>query len=272
MKEAIETRKTEVRNVTSNTIDMLHKFTTGRIVKSYAEDFTDEETGEVVSIDRNEILFERATLIDQDVLQKILFYMQAGDIKEVEVSNQRRAAFHVENTYLRPFISSVLIGNKKHKMLFYAQGVESAVQILKDYIELNYSAGFAIRSISDYSADLVLVDNLVPLEKHPGENDDDLKDKKFYQIEFTVNIDEEPFTSQLAIVHTESVDRAMMLINDYFQKRERERVEKQRKEGLRESERIFTAVLEAAKQIPVKEFIPREFSEAYAEETEKDSY
>ena len=45
------------------------------------------------TIERNEILFDRGTLIDQDTLAKIRFSMEADGIKEVEVSNQNRLAF-----------------------------------------------------------------------------------------------------------------------------------------------------------------------------------
>ena len=43
-----------------------------RIIKVRVEDFVDADTGEVVSIERNEILFERETLIDEDVMNEIL--------------------------------------------------------------------------------------------------------------------------------------------------------------------------------------------------------
>jgi len=43
-----------------------------RIIKVRVEDFVDADTGEVVSIERNEILFERETLIDEDAINEIL--------------------------------------------------------------------------------------------------------------------------------------------------------------------------------------------------------
>jgi len=43
-----------------------------RIIKVRVEDFVDADTGEVVSIERNEILFERETLIDEDAVSEIL--------------------------------------------------------------------------------------------------------------------------------------------------------------------------------------------------------
>src|SRR5574344_1231780 len=43
-----------------------------RILQSWNEDFVDEDTGEVVSIERNEILVDRDSVITDDVVEKIL--------------------------------------------------------------------------------------------------------------------------------------------------------------------------------------------------------
>ncbi len=43
-----------------------------RVLRSWIEDFVDEDTGEVVTIERNEIILERDTVIDEDNLELIL--------------------------------------------------------------------------------------------------------------------------------------------------------------------------------------------------------
>ena len=43
-----------------------------RILKTRVEDFVDADTGEVVSIERNEVLFDRETVLDEDVIEEIL--------------------------------------------------------------------------------------------------------------------------------------------------------------------------------------------------------
>ena len=43
-----------------------------RVLKTWQEDFVDEDTGEVVSIDRNEILIERDTVITENEIETIL--------------------------------------------------------------------------------------------------------------------------------------------------------------------------------------------------------
>ena len=120
-----ETRKTEQRYVTSNPARMLNMYLAKRVLKTWTEDFIDEDTGETVSIERNEVLFERGTLIDQDTLAQIRFSMEADGIKEVEVSNQKRMAFENENKCLYPYIAQAQIGDKKCKFLLYATGLEN---------------------------------------------------------------------------------------------------------------------------------------------------
>ncbi len=43
-----------------------------RVLKSWVEDFVDEDTGEVVSIERNEVLLDRESIIDDDATELIL--------------------------------------------------------------------------------------------------------------------------------------------------------------------------------------------------------
>ena len=43
-----------------------------RVLKSWVEDFVDEDTGEVVSIERNEVIMDRETVLDEDKVAMIL--------------------------------------------------------------------------------------------------------------------------------------------------------------------------------------------------------
>ena len=44
----------------------------GRVVKTKLEDFVDPDTGEVVSIERSEVIVERETVLDADIVERIL--------------------------------------------------------------------------------------------------------------------------------------------------------------------------------------------------------
>lgn len=156
----IETRKTEIRYVTSDPKKMLNMYLAKRVLKTWEESFIDESTGETVTIERNEVLFDRGTLIDQDTLAKIRFSMEADGIKEVEVSNQNRLAFENENKFLYPYLAQAQISDKKYKFLLYATGLENACLILKDYIELNSQFGFTLTMIKEFDSCVILTDNL----------------------------------------------------------------------------------------------------------------
>lgn len=277
----IETRKTEERYITSDPRKMLNMYLAKRVLKTWTEDFVDEDTGQVVSIERNEVLFERGDLIDQDRLVQIRFSMEADGIKEVEVSNQKRIAQELPSTYLHPYIAQAEIKDKKHKFLFYASTLDSALLILKDYIELNYSFGFTIVMVKEFDSCIILTDTLkerkldtLPLEWEEselsveGDNEEDEKpdEKKFYQIESRIVFGNGGSESTYTFaVHTFNVDRAMMLITDYLKKEQDKREEEAKKAGREYDRKEIHAMVESAKPIPVGRYIPMEFSMAYVE-------
>jgi DNA-directed RNA polymerase subunit beta len=42
-----------------------------RVLKTWVEDFVDEDTGEVVSIERNEVIIDRETVLKMIILTKL---------------------------------------------------------------------------------------------------------------------------------------------------------------------------------------------------------
>jgi len=275
----VETRKNEERYVTSDPRKMLNKYLSKKVLKTWTEDFIDEDTGETVSIERNEILFERGTFIDQDLLVKIRFYMEAGDIKEVEVSNQKRIAFEQESNYLHPYIAQAEIKDKKHKFLFYSSTLDAAMLILKDYIELNYSFAFTLTMIKEFDTCIILTDSLkerkidtlaLDFEENKNlsfeeEHEEKPDEKKFYQIETKITFSEDGEYFYTFVVHTFNVDRAMMIITDYFNKKQDEKEEEAKKHRREFERQEIHAMVEVAKPIPIGRFIPKEFSMAYVE-------
>ena len=289
----IETRKTEIRYVTSDPKKMLNMYLAKRVLKTWEESFIDEDTGETVNIERNEILFDRGTLIDQDTLAKIRFSMEADGIKEVEVSNQNRLAFENENKFLYPYLAQAQISDKKYKFLLYATGLENACLILKDYIELNYQFGFTLTMIKEFDSCVILTDNLkerkvddvslaylkneITMTEYVDKMDDETEDsdeeskpneKKFYQIETKITFtdgENEDERVQTFVVNTFNVDRAMMLITHYLKNKEEECEIQAKEKGHEFRKREIHTAIESAKPIPVGRFIPKEFSMAYME-------
>ena len=62
----------EVKVNKSNLKKAIGRKFAARLLKSWVEDFVDEDTGEVVSIDRHEVLIDRETVIEEHHIQEIL--------------------------------------------------------------------------------------------------------------------------------------------------------------------------------------------------------
>ncbi len=63
--EEVKANKTNLKKVVGRKL-------AARILKTRVEDFVDADTGEVVSIERNEVLFDRETVLEEDVIAEIL--------------------------------------------------------------------------------------------------------------------------------------------------------------------------------------------------------
>ena len=62
----------EVKTTKANLKKMIGRRLAARVLNSWVEDFVDEETGEVVSIERNETIIERETELTQEHIDRIL--------------------------------------------------------------------------------------------------------------------------------------------------------------------------------------------------------
>lgn len=275
----IETRKTEQRYVTSDPAKMLNMYLVKGVYKTWNEDFIDENTQEKITIERNELLFTRGTLIDQDTLAQIRFSMEADGVKEVEVSNKKRMAFENENKSLYPYIAQAQIDDRKYKFLLYATGLENVIAILKDYIELNYQSGFTLTMAKEFDSCIILTDNLKERKvdnsseeyldtmnsEEVDEEESKPNEKKFYQIETKVTFDDEEERTQTFVVQTFNVDRAMMLISHWLKNKEEEYERQSKEKGHEYEKKDIRTSIESAKPIPVGRFIPKEFSMAYVD-------
>lgn len=286
----METRKSEVRYKTNDPSKMLNKYLVSRLCRTWNETFIDDSTGETVNVERSEILIDKGTLLDQDKVAEIRFYMSEGSIEEVEVSNQCRQSFEVKNEIFYPYLAQVEIKDKKYKFLFYARSVENAVVILKDYIELNFKGQFNIIMVKEFDSCIVLIDRLKNkkydfekayclgeidtetfLQELANQVDSEEREEKvelkWYKINSKIikrdKQGDEQESSFVFVVKSASAERANMLINIYL-KREQEKEEKRvaEKGGIFEKKDI-TAAIEESSIIPIGCFIPKEFSEVY---------
>lgn len=295
----IETRKNEIRFKTSDPAEMLGKYTVNRVMKTWKERIVHADTCETEEIERNELLFDRGIYISNDVLSEIRFYLADGSITEIEVSNQKRMGVLCENTMMYPFRAVVSIEGKKQSFLFYATAMHNAMEILNDYVELNYFGRYVIVELKQLDFCVILVDKLKTIKKRNieldvaylndeisieqyleskvEESDDDMADEeedplklKFYQIGAKIisrqpDEDDEEY-NQTFIVQTFSAMRANLIIEKYLRDRQEERyLEAMQRHEVFVKRKIVSAI-EESKIINVGGFIPKQFSEAYYEE------
>lgn len=286
----VETRKDEIRVTTRDLKQMLNKYLVHNLFRKWTEDFMDQDTGEVVSIERNELILEAGTYLGKEECSTINFYMQEGSITEVEVSNQKRMAFENDRDALVPYIAQVML-DKKKKFLLKAQNIDQAREIVKDYTELNFKGLYRITLLKEFDYCTILVDKLsvTPIDEIGklaiefsdlyseeqikalmGEGEEDIPEPKFYNIEARIILtgpkeEDKEETNQTFVVETYNADRAMLIINKYLNDKQDE-LEKAAKEKGREFDRkIIHASIEQSSIISVNSYIPEEFSIAYAE-------
>ncbi|MBN2486652.1 MAG: DNA-directed RNA polymerase subunit beta [Bacteroidales bacterium] len=62
----------EIKVSKSALVKLVGRKLAARVLKSWVEDFVDEDTGEVVSIERNEVIIDRETVIEKDHIDEII--------------------------------------------------------------------------------------------------------------------------------------------------------------------------------------------------------
>ena len=284
--EKVKTRKDEIRFKTDDPKRMLNKHICARVLKEWTEDFVDKDTGKIVSVKRHEVIFEKGTYIDRDTLAKIQFSQAAGECKEIEVSNQNREGYELENTHLHPYSSKVEVGDKKYKFILYASSIANVLEIMRDYLELNYSGGFTVTNVQEMDSCIILTDELtkenldiaylrdgIDMETYlnaqqgSDENEDghDKEEKKFFQLDMKITYDDGVELHQSFIVNTFDTNRALIVINKYLQDVESKHAEKVKESGGTYQTRSNVLCIEKAAPMPVKSFVPKEFSLAYNE-------
>ena len=118
---------------TNNPEEMLHKYLAEHAVKTWTENFIDQDTGEKVPVERHEVIFDRGTYIDESLLPKIMFSIQSEELKTVKVcENMPLAKRH--NMQVRRYI--VKLSDGLHNCNVYttrAKTPEDAAQMVCDF-------------------------------------------------------------------------------------------------------------------------------------------
>lgn len=244
----INTFRQEEKYTTSVPNEMLNKFLAKRIVRKWEEDFADEDTGEVVSIDRYEVIMERGEYLDQENLMTLNFHMSAGDITEVEVSNQRRAGFEGVKNKTSVWKIKCVYNGKSFSFVLYANSIDNARCIFNDFAEQMFKSEYYIMSIASIGDVILLEDNLRSLDH--VENKDVEQTKKFYDVDIVVKVEGlNPMTVRY-FVNSYNSDKAIFAIKLDIEKRKTEGVN-------------YETLVEKINPMPSLIYIPREFTEEY---------
>ena len=113
--------------------EMLHKYLAESAVKTWTEDFVDEDTGKTMSIERREVIFDCGTYIDESLLPKIMFSIQSEELKTVKVC-ENKPLVKRDNMNVRRYI--VKLADASHNCNVYttrAKTPEDAAQMVCDY-------------------------------------------------------------------------------------------------------------------------------------------
>lgn len=238
----METKFNEVVARTAVLEEMAGNFFAERLLRTWDEDFVDEDTGDVVVIQRNEILFNRGVLIDDKVLTELNFYLQSGDIKDVLVSNQKRTGIPSKSS-TSVYCVTVLDGNKKRNYYLYANSVDLAMKIITDFLEQKIEGSFSFVAIKE-----VGFSNLIPIE------DDDI-DKDFYKVEIELTYQENEPYNQVYILQADDAEEAKQLIVKFISLKQ---IEENR-------EKSFETVILSARTIPCNNIVDYHFVKEYFE-------
>lgn len=199
----LQTKFDEEVLITSDLELMKGMYTRKRVLRSWDEDFIDEDTGEVVSIERHEIIMDRGILIDNSNISVLQFHLAAGDLESIELSNQKRDGIFY------PGLGSiwsvtVSIGGKNKNIYLYANSPDMALAITKDFVEQEYPGGFRISGLKEMSM-------MHLLTKLSQETDGELK---FYKIEVEIESSAGSY-NRIYIVRATDAENGKSLIDAY---------------------------------------------------------
>ena len=241
----MESKQNEIIVKTSDATKMQGKYLAERLVRTWSEDFVDEDTSEVVSIERNEIIMEKGTYLSSKEMVEINFFLQSNDVKEVSVSNQKRGCNMVQGDSTI-WLCSIKLNGKKKNIYLYSNSLELAKTICIDFVEQKYEGIFKFLGIKELE-----YSTLISLDL---KDEDMSEDNSYYKTEVEITYQNEEPYNQTYIINASNAERAKSSIIDYIS------VNSERKET------PFNVVIISAKTIPCNDIVPVDFSRIYLDE------
>lgn len=155
---------------TSDPKEMLGKYLAEWPKKTWTEEFTDDDTGEVTKVPRCEVVFPWDGELTKTAVSKIMFFIETGEIQSVKVCDMAFPDFQYEPMSGLGVFTVVLHSNCEDKCYCVrAKCVEDAIQMALEY-------GAVYRGLTNY----VYVRS-VKIEGFDVEDDSGMKWDGFYQ-------------------------------------------------------------------------------------------
>lgn len=154
--KTVQTRHNEVLLLAKTPEDMFGMYAAENIYHVWNEDFKDQDSGEIVSVERKQLLFERGTYFDNRNIDTVRFHFDAGELTEALVSNQCRIGNEIDHWGLQAYKVKVSINGKNNVFVCQARSLTMAHEIVKDWCELHLEKPFLIVSITELSTGIIL--------------------------------------------------------------------------------------------------------------------
>ena len=157
---------------TSDPKEMVGKYLAEKPKKTWTEEFTDEDTGEVVEVQRTEVVFTWDGKLTKTAVSKIMFFIETGEIESVKVCDMAFPDLQYE-PLSGLSVYTVVLHNEGMDLHYCvrAKSVEDAIQMALEY-------GAVYRELTGY----VFVRS-VKTEGISVEDDSGMKWDDFYQDE-----------------------------------------------------------------------------------------
>ena len=122
---------------TSDPKVMLEKWLAEPVLRKWTEDFVDECTGELVSVEHTEPIITTGTYCSQDIVQLITFHLQAGDIETVKVSERPPLKKRTDLLTMNYIVSvGSMIPQTEYIYVSGVQTPEEAAKVVTDYLKV----------------------------------------------------------------------------------------------------------------------------------------
>lgn len=214
-----------------------------------------------VKVERHETIMAKGVMITKDDIPRLLFHFQSGELKQIEVSNQRRAAVEGNHYHIVGMVSA-LVNNKVVRLIMHTLSMKMALDIAKDYIEQHYKDYFTLTQAKVATSYSIIEETLLQLQDCTDERaiEDEIENSRYYEISARVSHwctgdPEPPVVERIFLCRTADVDVAKEVISRYILKMQTERDP--------EKEHHVNVIIDEAKICNYTKVLPYEFSSPY---------